>query len=70
MQGNVAYIRLKVPGPFPEPYTSRSYVHYTDLPFLKGSPDIAVKLLPYDHEVMCLNPGNNLLQKCRERLCT
>jgi hypothetical protein len=30
----------------------------------------AVKLLPCDHEVMGSNPGNSLLQKCRERLRT
>jgi hypothetical protein len=34
---------------------------------LKGSPSAAVKLLPCDHEVMGLIPGNSLLQKCRER---
>jgi hypothetical protein len=32
--------------------------------------DVWVKLLPCDHEVMGLSPGNNLLQNCRERLCT
>jgi hypothetical protein len=37
---------------------------------LKGSPSTAVKLLSSDHEVMISSPGNNLLQKCRERLCT
>jgi hypothetical protein len=36
----------------------------------KGSPDVAVKLLPCDHEVMGSSPGNNLLQKGRERLHT
>jgi hypothetical protein len=36
----------------------------------KGSPGTVVKLLPCDHEVMCSSPGNRLLQKCRERLCT
>jgi hypothetical protein len=29
-----------------------------------------VKLLPCDHEVMGLSPGNSLLKKCREILCT
>ena len=37
---------------------------------IKGSLGAAVKLLPYDHEVMGLSPGNSLLQKCRERLRT
>jgi hypothetical protein len=31
---------------------------------VEGSPGAAVKLLPYDHEVMGSSPGNNLLQKC------
>jgi hypothetical protein len=35
---------------------------------LKRSPGAVVKLLPCDHEVMGLNPENNLLQKCRERV--
>jgi hypothetical protein len=35
---------------------------------VKGSPGAAVKLLPCDHEVMGSSSGNNLLQKCRERL--
>jgi hypothetical protein len=35
---------------------------------IKGSPDIAVKLLPCDHRVMGSSPGNSLLQKCSEKL--
>jgi hypothetical protein len=35
---------------------------------VKGSPSTAVKLLPFDHEVMGPNPGNSFLQKCKERL--
>jgi hypothetical protein len=37
-------------------------------PFLKGSPDAAVKLLPCDYEVMDSSHENNLLQKCRKML--
>jgi hypothetical protein len=37
---------------------------------LKGSLGAAVKLLHCDHEVIGSSPGNNLLQKCREMLCT
>jgi hypothetical protein len=36
----------------------------------KGGPGAAVKLLHCNHEVMGSSPGNGLLQKCRERLCT
>jgi hypothetical protein len=35
---------------------------------LKGRPGAVVKFLPCDHEVMSSNPGNSLLQKCKERL--
>jgi hypothetical protein len=34
----------------------------------KGNPGAVVKLLPFDHEVMCSSPENNLLQKCREMM--
>jgi hypothetical protein len=34
----------------------------------KRSPGAAVKLLPWDHEVMGSSPGNSPLHKCRERL--
>jgi hypothetical protein len=38
--------------------------YYPVMPFvLKGSPDAAVKLLPYNHVVMGLSPENSLLQK-------
>jgi hypothetical protein len=37
---------------------------------VKGSLGTTVKLLLCDHEVMSSSPGNNLLQKCREMLCT
>jgi hypothetical protein len=37
---------------------------------LKGSPSAAVKLLLCDHEVIGSSLGNNLLQKCKERLRT
>jgi hypothetical protein len=39
-------------------------------PILKGSPRVAVKVLPCDHEVMGSSPRTSLLQKCRERLRT
>jgi hypothetical protein len=42
------------------------FILYTYL--MKGSPGAVVKLLPFDHEVMGSSLGNNLLQKCRERL--
>jgi hypothetical protein len=35
MQGNVAYIRSKVVGPFPGPCASGSYVHQTALFYYK-----------------------------------
>jgi hypothetical protein len=39
------------------------------LPFMKGSPDAAVMLLPCDHEVMGSSPGNSLAEM-QERLRT
>jgi hypothetical protein len=37
---------------------------------VKGCLGAAVKLLPYDLEVMGSSHRDSLLQKCRERLCT
>jgi hypothetical protein len=30
----------------------------------------SVNLLPYHHEAVGSSPGNSLLQKCSEKLCT
>jgi hypothetical protein len=36
-------------------------LHALGCPFSKGSPGAAVKLLPYDYDVMGSSPGNSLL---------
>jgi hypothetical protein len=54
IQKNVAYIRPKMIGSFPEPCASGTYMHWAAL-YKKGSSGAAVKLLPCDHEVMGLS---------------
>jgi hypothetical protein len=45
--------------PFPDP--TQVGATCTGLPYMKGRPGAAVKLLPCDHEVMGSSPGNSLL---------
>jgi hypothetical protein len=54
--------------------SSNPALHFTHVILNKCSNledgNVAVKLLPCDHEVMGSNLGNRLFQKCRERLRT
>jgi hypothetical protein len=68
MQGKAAYIRPKVVEPSPTPHASGSYVHHPC--FMKGSPGVAVKLLPCDPSwvqvlktTSCKNAGKGCVHK-------